>query len=239
MHSDGVLKSPFSFEHIAPETVGNDRRILLSEISGRAAIAEKLSSMLPGIRKDSPVAAAVLAAVKNAENNGYQFEGAEASFMLLAAGVAEKRERVITVSHAYVNTDLTGRLSRATLTLSARGKTAEGTADGNGPVNALDGALRAALGGIAPEIKSVGLTDYKVRVIDPGSATAAIVRVLITSSDGRDAWSTIGVSADIIEASKIALLDSFEYFIMNSDRKNPAESDGSTVSAEFLKDRST
>ncbi|MDR3215811.1 MAG: citramalate synthase [Clostridiaceae bacterium] len=220
MHSDGVLKSPFSFEHVPPETVGNDRRILLSEISGRAAVAEKLNALLPGIKKDSPVAAAVLAAVKTAENAGYQFEGAEASFLLLAASVAENRERVIRVVAADVDTDLNERMSRAKLVLEARGAAAAGSADGNGPVNALDTALRSALGGIVPEINSVSLTDYKVRVIDSGSATAAFVRVLITSSDGDDTWSTIGVSTDIIEASKIALLDSFEYFLLQTERKN-------------------
>jgi 2-isopropylmalate synthase len=213
MHSDGVLKSSISFEHVAPESVGNVRRVLLSEVAGRSAIVERIKKIEPGVDRDDPVVAAVLARVKELEQEGYQFEGAEGSFDLLvrkAFGTYKpmfrlERFRIIGERPA----DDEG--SQAMIKIEVDGQTELTAADGDGPVNALDKALRKALERFYPSLKSMRLSDYKVRVLNGSEATASKVRVLIESTDGKDIWTTVGVSTDIIEASWHALVDSVEY----------------------------
>ncbi|HCC35413.1 MAG TPA: citramalate synthase, partial [Ruminococcaceae bacterium] len=214
MHADGVLKNSVSFEHIEPETVGNERRFLMSEMSGRTAVTEKIQKFTDKIDRDSPKVYDIIKQLKRLEHLGYQFEGAEASFELLVRRELE----TVTPSFELVsyrvldeNPYEDGHSATATLKIKAGGQTRIAAADGDGPVNALDLALRNALLPFYPQLEKVHLIDYKVRVMDPKQATGAVVRVLITSADGDNIWTTVGVSSDVIEASWIALVDSIEY----------------------------
>ncbi len=215
MHADGILKVRKSFEHIDPALVGNDRRFLMSEVGGRSAIAERIKKFDPSITKDHPAAAALAAELKKLESEGWQFEGADASFELLVRRELRKYKTLFeiegyrVVSEHPVGNNLT--CSHAWVKVLVDGQTEIAAAEGDGPVNALDGALRRALKHFYPELENIRLSDYKVRVIDGKDATAAQVRVLIESTDGSSSWTTVGVSSDIIEASRIALVDSIEY----------------------------
>jgi 2-isopropylmalate synthase len=215
MHADGILKIRRSFEHVDPAKVGNDRRFLMSEVGGRSAIAERAKKIDPAITKDHPVTAAVAARLKTLEAEGWQFEGADASFELLVRRELGKYkplfsiERYRVVSEHPVSDGTT--CSNAWVKVKVDGSTEIAAAEGDGPVNALDGALRRALERFYPELGRVRLSDYKVRVINGNDATAAKVRVLIESTDGESAWATVGVSADIIDASRSALVDAIEY----------------------------
>jgi len=226
MHADGILKVRASFEHVDPARVGNDRRFLMSEVGGRSAIAERARKVDPSITKDSPVAAAVAARLKSLEAEGWQFEGADASFELLVrrelGGYAPlfsiERYRVVS-EHPAPDAD---SCSNAWVKVLVDGATEMAAAEGDGPVNALDKALRRALERFYPELSRVRLSDYKVRVIDGQDATAAWVRVLIDSTDGTEAWTTVGVSTDIIDASRAALVDSIEYKLIRDIERNAA-----------------
>ena len=230
MHIDAVRKRPRTFEHIAPERVGNSRNILISALSGRAALQEKMQAVLPGLTKDSPQVAAVLAHVKAAEGRGYQYEDAEASLMLLIyAGLGLRRELFavetfkVIVSEPYTRgrgTVVEGSTCSAMIKIAVDGVEEITAAEGCGPVNALDLALRKALLRFFPAIDHVRLTDYKVRVSGSDSATASVVRVFIESTDGTRVWRTVGVSADIIDASWQALLDSVEFYLLSEELKN-------------------
>ena len=232
MHSDGVLKVSRSFEHIDPALVGNNRHLLMSEVGGRAAVAERAKKIDPSFTKDHPVTAALAEKLKVMEAEGWAFEGADASFELLVRrelnrharqtrharqeGRNEEGRRPLFALLAYrvVSEHPTGETiacSHAWVKVLVEGQEEIAAAEGDGPVNALDGALRRALTRFYPELERVRLSDYKVRVIDGNAATAAKVRVLIESTDGSGAWSTVGVSEDIIDASRAALVDSIEY----------------------------
>jgi len=216
MHVDGVSKTPFSFEHIDPELVGNKRKLLTSEVAGRGAILSKIQRIDPRVLKDSPETEQIIRILKEHELAGYQFEAAEASFELVIRKHLGKYKPLfelvdfrITGEHPTLNG---APSARATIKITADGKTEITAAEGDGPVNALDKALRKALEIFYPaSVADMRLSDYKVRVLDGESATAAKVRVLIESSDSRESWSTVGVSTDIIQASWIALVDSIEY----------------------------
>jgi 2-isopropylmalate synthase len=219
MHIDGVEKAPRTFEHIEPEIVGNTRRLLMSEVSGRAFLLRKLRQIVPGIEKDSPMAIKSLERLKELEHEGYQYEGAEPSFeleiMKLFGTYAPSFELV--EFKVIVNEPSIDSVSSAAMIKIRVNGQEEITADeGDGPVDALDAAIRKALTRFYPVLADMKLTDYKVRVIDSGAATAARVRVLIESTDGREVWTTIGVSGDIIQASWKALVDSMEYFLHKS-----------------------
>jgi len=219
MHADGILKVHQSFEHIDPAKVGNDRRFLMSEIGGRSAIAERAKKVDPSITKDHPVTTAVAARLKSLESEGWQFEGADASFELLVRRELGKYKPLFSIERYRVvsehpSADATV-CSNAWVKVKVDGNTEIAAAEGDGPVNSLDGALRRALGRFYPELGKVRLSDYKVRVIDGKDATAAKVRVLIESTDGTDSWTTVGVSADIIDASRAALVDSIEYKLIH------------------------
>ncbi len=213
MHADGVLKHSASFEHVAPESVGNERRVLLSEVAGRSAVMEKIHRVDPGVGRDDPVVARIVARLKELEQEGYQFEGAEGSFDLLVRkelGIYKplfKLERFRIIGER----PSADEGSQAMIKVEVDGQTELTAAEGDGPVNALDRALRKALERFYPSLKSMRLTDFKVRVLNSQAASAAKVRVLIESSDGKDIWTTVGVSTDIIEASWRALVDSVEY----------------------------
>jgi 2-isopropylmalate synthase len=215
MHADGILKVHRSFEHIDPEQVGNDRHFLMSEVGGRSAIAERARKIDPSITKDHPVTAVLAGKLKDLEAGGWQFEGADASFELMVRrelGLYKPLFRI--EAYRVMSEHPTGETiacSHAWVKVLVEGQHEIAAAEGEGPVNAMDGALRRALTRFYPELEQVRLEDYKVRVIDGKEATAARVRVLIESTDGRATWSTVGVSADIIDASRAALVDSIEY----------------------------
>lgn len=220
MHADGVLKVSRSFEHVDPFLVGNTRRFPASEISGRAVILEKLRRAFPGFMPDSQEARAVLKDLKALEAEGYQFEGADASFDLLARRRLQPFKPFFELLYYHIYTDYDeSRDCGASATVKVRvgGQVQLTAAEGNGPVNALDKALRKALEVFYPILSHVKLTDYKVRVLDSKSATAAGVRVLITSTDGRETFTTVGVSGDVVAASWKALKDSMEYLLLKAE----------------------
>ncbi len=214
MHIDGVSKAPHSFEHINPAVVGNERKFLTSEVSGRSTILSMIKKIVPAIEKNSPETDLVIKKLKEYEYNGYQFEGAEGSFELLIRKTLGKYKpffELVNFKTIGEQPYSDGVSASAVIKVIVDGKTEITAAEGSGPVNALDKALRKALEVFYPQLSDVHLTDYKVRVLDGKTATASKVRVLIESGDGTDSWTTVGVSNDIIEASWIALVDSIEY----------------------------
>lgn len=218
MHVDGVLKDTKSFEHISPEQVGNRRKMLMSEISGKAAILNKIKKFYPQITKDSSELEIITNKIKARENMGYHYDGAEGSFELIVRSVIDNLKPSFSlISYKLINelSNVSSHSSTATIKLVVNEEKTIAAEEGDGPVNALDRALRKALEKFYPCLKDLHLTDYKVRVLDSNIATAAYVRVLITSTDGKDVWTTVGVSQDIIEASWIALVDSVEYKLIN------------------------
>lgn len=217
MHIDGVNKAASSFEHIAPELVGNERRLLMSEVAGRSTILAKLQAVDPTLTKDSVETEQLINKLKELEHEGYQFEGAESSFRLLVRKHLGKYRPFFNLIYFKIigDSNINGSCSSSAMVkLEVDGQEEITAADGAGPVHALDRALRKALEVFYPELKKVHLTDYKVRVLDTKTATASKVRVLIESTDGTDSWTTVGVSTDIIEASWIALVDSMEHKLL-------------------------
>ncbi len=216
MHIDGMLKNPVAFEHIDPELVGNARRFLLSEMAGRGALMTRLSSIAPELTKDSRETHAIMSMLKGLEMKGYSFEGAEGSLKLRVLGELKARASYFEVLDFHVTSSKPADENNAQAFVKvAVGAEQEITADeGDGPVNALDKALRKALTRFYPCLTLMRLKDFKVRVVD-GQGTASAVRVTIESTDGAQVWSTVGVSTNIIEASFIALTDSIEYMLMN------------------------
>ena len=224
MHVDGVRKNPQSFEHIDPETVGNKRRVLISELSGASNVFLKAVEMNLQLDKSSPEVKDILHELERLEKEGYEFEAAEASFKILIQKVL-KAHRPFFALEAYrviVEKDDTARPCRSEVTvkLSVDGQVEHTVAEGDGPVNALDSALRKALMRFYPQIADVVLTDYRVRILDPEEHTAAKTRVLIESNDGKESWSTVGVSENIIEASWEALVDSVEYKLFLDEQRD-------------------
>lgn len=217
MHIDGVSKLTRSFEHVSPEAVGNERRFLMSEVSGRTTVLAKLSAMAPSLNKESPEVAEIVARIKELEHEGFQFEAADASFELMVTRILRRFTPHFTlgmyrISGEYPSPD-GDKSASAMLSIQVDGQQETTAAMGNGPVHALDMALRKALSVFYPELTKVRLIDYKVRVLTGRAATASRVRVLIESSDGETTWTTVGVSTDIIAASWQALSDSIEYIL--------------------------
>ena len=209
-----LVKNPRTYEHVDPASVGNARRVLVSDMAGRASISEKLRELGLEPGEDSPE---ITRMIKEMESRGYEFEGADASFELLVRrlrGDLVQRFRVEGF-RVFMDSREGGMDSEASVkVVDADGVMEHTAADGNGPVNALDNALRKALQGFFPGLREIRLTDYKVRVLDEKSATRASVRVLIRTTDGVNSWTTVGVSENVIEASLIALIDSLEYALM-------------------------
>ena len=219
MHIDAVQKNPASFEHINPERVGNARRILMSEVAGRSTILSKINEIDPSITRDSPETKLIIDKLKQLEHEGYQFEAAESSFELVIRKMLGKYKPSFELGEfkVMVIEPLPSNVKSSAMIKIKVGEQEEITAaEGDGPVNALDNAVRKALEKFYPQVRDIKLTDYKVRVLDSSEATAAKVRVLIESTDGNEVWTTIGVSTDIIEASWIALVDSIEYKLSKS-----------------------
>ena len=217
MHVDGVQKISRSFEHIDPALVGNARRFLMSEISGRTTVLAKLTTIAPHLNKDSPETALIVKKLKDLEQEGFQFEAADASFELMMLRTLDRYmphfqlDMYRTIGEFPPHDGDTS--ASAMLSVQVDGLRETTAAMGNGPVHALDTALRKALSVFYPELAKVRLTDYKVRVLTGEEATASKVRVLIESSDGEESWVTVGVSTDIIAASWQALSDSIEYML--------------------------
>jgi 2-isopropylmalate synthase len=212
LHVDAVLKNPATYEHIPPETVGNDRRMLVSELSGSSTILAKVRKYhLP---QDKELSRKILQRLKQLEHEGYQFEAAEGSFELLVKRMAGLHKPFFELEgfRVIVQKRQDGAAStEATLKLRVAGEEELTASEGNGPVNALDGALRKALERFYPCLRESRLCDYKVRVINPKDGTAAKVRVIIETRDKEHIWGTVGVSENIIQASWEALVDSVEY----------------------------
>ena len=217
MHVNAVMKDPTSFEHVAPETVGNERRILVSDYSGSSTIQGKLRQLWPDLDRNDPIVAEVLNRVKQLENEGYQFEAAEGSLQLLARRLRGELDEFFEL-HGYRVSILKADeksepYSEATVKVSIGDREVHTAADGDGPVNALDNALRKALTELFPRLQRVQLVDYKVRVL---TADATKVRVLIETTDGEATWGTVGVHENIIEASWQALVDAILYGLLRN-----------------------
>jgi 2-isopropylmalate synthase len=216
-HADGVRKVRESFEHVPPETVGNVRNFVVSDQAGTGTILEKLSSLQPGLDKKDPLVRNLLHKIKELEGEGYQFEAADASFELIAREALGQFREPFSVKGFRVieekreNGDV---FSEATIKVQENSTFEHTAAEGDGPVNALDNALRKALIKLFPSLGNVKLEDFKVRVLDGRDGTESKVRVLIESSDGESRWGTVGVSTNIIEASWMALIDSLKYKLM-------------------------
>jgi len=224
-HHDALLKNPLTLEHISSEQVGNQRRFLLSDQSGRSTILKKVQEIIPEIKKDDPKVINLTKKLKDLESLGYQFEAAEASFDMLIKKAFGLYEKVFNLEGFRIIVEKRGVqpvLSEATIKVSVDGQAEITAAEGDGPVNALDSAIRKALLRFYPEIGEVNLIDFKVRVLDEKRGTAAKVRVLIESSDGEQKWGTVGVSENLIEASWEALVDSIEYGILLNKLIKPA-----------------
>jgi len=225
IHVSALARDSRTYEHIPPEKVGNKRKILISDMSGKASISAKLKEFgITGEDKDNKE---ILKRIKELEAKGYQFEGAEASFELLVKRFRHDFVKPFDVVGFRLYIDEVGEndiVSEASVKVADRHGNIEHTAsDGDGPVNALDGALRKALARFYPVLNTIRLTDYKVRVLDEKAATAATVRVLIRSTDGKDSWSTVGVSQNVIEASLLALVDSMEYAVIRHESANKGQ----------------
>jgi len=220
MHAHAVAKATASYEHIEPALVGNERRILVSELSGQSSILAKTTKY--AIASDKAMMVKILNRVQDMENEGYEFEAAEASFDLLVKKVLgiyrPKFERLN--YRVNVETDPRGLpITEATVKISVGEQIQHTVSEGDGPVNALDGALRKALQLFYPRLAEMQLVDYKVRVVNSKAGTAARVRVVIESRDQGAVWGTVGVSENIIEASWLALVDSIEYKLFKDDDK--------------------
>ncbi|MCP5002370.1 MAG: citramalate synthase [Planctomycetes bacterium] len=218
LHVNAIQKNRNTYEHIAPETVGNERRILISELSGSSNILAKVEKY--NISHNPELMKKILVKVQDLENNGYHFESAEGSFDLIVKKILGKYKAFFDLEdfRVIVEKGKDGKsITRATVKIKVGSMEELTVSDGYGPVNALDGALRKALGKFFPAINEMKLMDYKVRVINQKDATAAKVKVIIETHDGKDIWGTIGVSENVIEASWQALVDSFEYKLLKDE----------------------
>ncbi|GAA4716729.1 citramalate synthase [Brevibacillus fulvus] len=216
IHVSAVLKDPQTYEHIAPEQVGNRRRVLVSELAGQSNLLAKSEELQISFDGNKQEAREMIQQIKEREFQGYQYEGAEASLSLLLLESSGKLNPLFSLDSFKILMEKTAEhaiLSEATVKVRVNGQIMHTAAEGNGPVNALDNALRKALEGVFPVLSQMHLTDYKVRVLDESEATAAKVRVLIESMRNGEKWSTVGVSTNVIEASWEALVDSIRYLL--------------------------
>ncbi|MDO8662620.1 MAG: citramalate synthase [Candidatus Omnitrophota bacterium] len=222
MHINAIMKNPKTYEHIDPELVGNHRRILVSELAGKTGVLIRAKDLDLDLKKDDPKTKKILQLVQKLEHEGYHFEAAEASFELLMKRALNKYKKFFELEGFRVviekksDKELT---TEAIIKIKVKGVKEHTAADGDGPVNALDNALRKALKDFYPTLSKMRLSDFKVRVLDEKAGTAAKVRVLIQSQDETTSWNTIGVSENIIEASWQALTDSIEYKLLKDNVK--------------------
>lgn len=223
VHVNAIMKNPRSYEHIEPEKVGNRRKLLISELSGKSSILEKAKEIDVELDKEAPETKKILKLLQGMEHKGYHFEVAEASLELFMKRVMKKLKGFFRLEEfrVIVKKRAKGKIvSEATIKLRVKDSRKHTASLGDGPVNALDNALRKALRDFYPSLEEMHLTDFKVRVLDEKVGTKANVRVLIQSQDKTDSWWTIGVSENIIEASWQALVDSVEYKLLKDNVKD-------------------
>ncbi len=225
VHVSAIQRHPETYEHLRPELVGNSTRVLVSDLSGRANILAKAEEFQINLDSKDPVTLEILDNIKEMENRGYQFEGAEASFELLMKRALGSHKKFFSVIGFRVMDEKRHEdqkmISEATIMVKVGGKVEHTAAEGNGPVNALDNAIRKALEKFYPRLKEVKLLDYKVRVLPAGQGTASAIRVLIESGDKQNRWGTVGVSDNVIDASYQALIDCIE-FKLHKDEEQEA-----------------
>ncbi len=217
IHVSAVVKNPGTYEHIKPELVGNERRVTVSELSGVSNLMVKAKEYGVDLDKGSPEVKQLIKTLKELESQGYSFEEGEASFELLLKRTLGLIKPSFDLEDFLIETHKEGRrqpVVTAHVKIKVKNKTHDATGSGDGPVNAIDTALRKVLEKIYPQIKTVKLTDYKVRVLDSNAGTAAKVRVIIESADEKRSWGTVGVSTNVIEASWLAMVDAIEYKLM-------------------------
>ena len=226
MHVSAVLKHPNTYEHIDPAAVGNHRRVLISELAGKSNVLWKAREYGIDLDQETPETRRILDRLKQLEDEGFQFEGAEASFELLMERALGRHKPYFELDAYRVIVEEAGAdgesVAEATVRVRVKGMLEHTAASGNGPVNALDHALRKALEEFYPNLREMRLLDYKVRILDESKGTAAKTRVLVTSGDDRETWGTVGVADNIIEASWRALVDSVEYKLRADERRGAA-----------------
>ncbi len=223
VHVDAVSKNPAAYEHILPEQVGNTQRVLVSELAGKSNIEYKARELGIDLGHDAAISRKIVQEIKNMEAQGYQFDAAEGSLSVLLKKAAGTFKEPFTLeSFQVMNAKIKDNppVSQATIKISVGHEEELTAAEGNGPVNALDNALRKALIKFYPRINEMHLVDFKVRILEGSEGTAAKVRVLLDSMDGDEIWSTVGVSANIIEASWNALVDSIQYKLSKDETKD-------------------
>lgn len=222
IHVSAIRKSPLTYEHICPELVGNRQRVLVSDLAGQSNILAKAAEYNIDLQSDDQVTQKILSDLKELENKGFQFEGAEGSFEILMKKALGKYRRFFELMGFRVIVEKRAEeeppISEATIMIRVGDRIEHTAALGNGPVNALDNALRKALEKLYPELKEVKLVDFKVRILSSIHGTRAVTRVLIESQDSHDKWGTVGVSENIIQASWQALVDSIEYKLLKEEK---------------------
>lgn len=223
LHASAIKVDPSLYQHEDPSSVGNDMRMLVSDMAGRASVELKSQELGVEIGSNKEAVSRVVERVKELEQRGYTFEAADASFeLLLREEIDGQRAKFFTIKswETVVDKNEAGEVSsRASITILARGRTLEATGNGNGPVNALDNALRSGLEQIYPELKRLELTDYKVRILEGNAGTDAVTRVLIETSNGESEWSTVGVHENVIMASAMALEEALTYGLLGMGTK--------------------
>jgi 2-isopropylmalate synthase len=240
IHVSAVARNPLTYEHIIPEAIGNERRIVISDQSGLSNVLAKAETFGIALKKDDPTCREILEKLKQLESQGYQFEAAEASFELLMQSALGKKQQLFEIKAFQVHCDiiLEGKIpstnALATVKVGVEQEEMLEVAEGNGPVSALDKALRKALVKFYPQIAQFHLTDYKVRILDGTEGTSAKTRVLIESSNGEQRWTTVGVSTNIIDASYQAVVEGIEYGLLlnhieSLDATNPLKISVSTT----------
>jgi 2-isopropylmalate synthase len=225
IHVSAVMKDSATYEHISPEVVGNSRRVLVSELSGKSNLIYKAREMGMAIRDDELDLKPVLKQLKKLEHEGYEFEAAEASLRVLLETAVHGELEFFTIDNFRVVTERRrdGEVtSEATVKIHVGERAEHSVAEGDGPVHALDRALHKALHQFFPPLRSVQLTDYKVRVLDASAGTGAKVRVLVQQTDGKESWTTVGVSDNILEASYLALADGVRYKLLKDRAQAPS-----------------
>ncbi|MGH3440900.1 MAG: citramalate synthase [Nitriliruptorales bacterium] len=213
LHASALAKAPDMYQHIAPELVGNDQRLVVSDLAGRATILLKAREL--GIELGDGQAATVLDEVKRREHDGWSYDAADASFALLLRRLTGKLEEPFRLEHFRVTVGggLPGAAAEAIVGIEIKGERRLGAGEGNGPVDALDHAFRNAVNGTWPALDRIHLADYKVRILESSHGTDAVTRVLVTATDGAESWDTVGVHANIVEASWLALADAYIHAI--------------------------
>jgi 2-isopropylmalate synthase len=223
LHASAIKVDPSLYQHEDPESVGNDMRMLVSEMAGRASIELKSLELGVDLGGDRELIGRVVDRVKDLESQGFTFEAADASFeLLLIEEQSGKRPSFFAINHWATTTERTSAseiTTKADVSVSAQGKEFTCSGSGNGPVNAIDNALRTGLKQFYPELEVLELTDYKVRILEGRLGTGAITRVLVETSDGKGEWNTIGVHENIIAASAMALEDALTFGLLRQGRK--------------------